>query len=70
MDVHKAVAAEWQRRHRAGPRAGGVAVEQAAVHDVIVPPPSRRRRELCHPAAPPSPCSRCFNADGEGVSVI
>ena len=29
--------------------------------------PSRRRD--CHSAAPPSPSSRCFNMDGEGMSV-
>ena len=27
------------------------------------------RRRDCHSAAPPSPCSRCFNMDGEGMSV-
>ena len=28
-----------------------------------------RRREFCHSAASPSPFSRCFNRDGEGMSV-
>ena len=28
-----------------------------------------RRREFCYSAAPPSPFSKCFNMDGEGVSV-
>ena len=30
--------------------------------------PFSRRRD-CHSAAPPSPFSRCFNMDGEGMSV-
>ena len=28
-----------------------------------------RRRDFCHSAAPPSPFSRRFNSDGEGVSA-
>ena len=31
--------------------------------------PRGRRREFCHSAAPPSPSSRCFDMDGEGVSA-
>ena len=30
---------------------------------------TRSRRRDCHSAALPSPSSRCFNTDGEGMSV-
>ena len=36
---------------------------------VLAPWGSCSRRRDCHPAAPPSPFSRCFNMDEEGMSV-
>ena len=45
-------------------------VKQLVAQVAVIDPGSMSpRREFCHSAAPPSPFSRRFNTDGEGMSA-